>query len=205
MVEISAADVDQLYRRSIIMYKGRPARVLNVDQNKDMHVLSLITGKKGVVPFKQGDFKPSLGRIGFINNNGHAFYAVRHPSRRYSIGLTSSNVTVHALEHRNDKWRVAQDQVLSMNVRGWGQALLNDYPKFRDAITIAKDNNGSCAFDKQFAVDANRNIYFKQKRVGVIPSRMSTTGRILFDAPFQFLEILVGNHYDKTVRTFAAA
>lgn len=205
MVDISAADLDQLYAKSIIMYKGRPARVLHVDRNKDMHMLGLISGKKNIVPFKQADFKPSLGRIGFINNNGHAFYAVRNPSRRFSIGLTTSNVAVHVLEHRNDRWRVAYDQVMSMNVRGWGQALLNDYPTFRDAITIAKENGGSCAFDKQFAVDSNRNIYFKQKRVGVIPSRMSTTGRILFDAPYQFLEILVENHYDKTVRTFAAA
>jgi hypothetical protein len=39
MVDISAADLDQLYAKSIIMYKGRPARVLHVDRNKDMHMI----------------------------------------------------------------------------------------------------------------------------------------------------------------------
>lgn len=205
MVDITAADIDQLYSKSIILYKGRPARVISVNHNKEVTILGLMSGRKNVVPFSQADFKPTLGRIGFINHGGFAFYVVRQPARRYSIGLTSQNTSVYPIIRNGERARATWDQVISMNTKGWGQALLNDYPAFRDAINIAKETGGACAFDKQFAVDFDRRIFFKKQCVGHIQPRMSTIGRIEFTHEFQFLEILLENHYDKTVRTFAAA
>lgn len=205
MVDITVADIDQLYSKSIIMYRGRPARVVEVNRNKEVTILGLMSGRKSVVPFNQLDFRPVLGRIGFINHGGFAFYVVRNPARRYSIGLTTQNTHIYSVTRDANQVRDSYNQVTKMSSKGWAQALMNDYPTFRDAINIAKETKGSCAFDKQFAVDAQRNIFFKKQIVGHIPSRMSTIGRIEFQPAFQFLEILVENHYEKTVRTFAAA
>jgi len=205
MAELSVADISQLYADSIVLYKDRPARIITVHNDKTVTVLGLYSQRRNRVEFNQKDFKPTLGRIGFINHGGHAFYAFRRPSRRFSIGLTRNNTEVNSICRDMHKIINAYDQVRNMNTKSWAQALFAEYPTFRDAIRIAKETDGSCAFDKQFAVDSSRNIFFKKQLVGTIPVRMSSVKRIQFKPDYQFLEILLENHYDKTVRTFAAA
>lgn len=205
MAELSLADIEQLYNKSIILYKGRPTKVMNVGRDGGITILSLANGRKSVVPFVKADFKPTLGRIGFINHGGHAFYAMRTPMRRYSVGLTSANTVISMLEgHRNVAYR-AYDAVAAMNHACWNAALTSNYPTFKDAIAIAKETQGSCAFDKQFAIDHERNVFYKTNRVGVLPARASTYGRIEFKPEYQFLQLLIEPNYEKTVRTFEPA
>ncbi len=205
MAELSIADIDQLYNKSIILYKGRPSKVIGVSRDGNLNVLTLANGRKNVVKFVKADFKPITGRIGFINHNGHAFYAYRTPMRRYSIGLTNQNTSIRYLVgHQNLAYK-AMDKVVMMDSVAWDSALTNDYPSFKDAIRIAKDLNGSCAFDKQFAIDFQRNIFYKHICVGVLPVRASTIARIEFNPGFDFLQVLLEPNYEKTVRTFEAA
>lgn len=204
MAEIATGDLEQLYGKSIVLYKGKPVKVLTFNL-REATVLSLITGRKMHVEFKAEDFKPPVGRIGFINHGGHAFYVMRNPVRRFSIGHTQYNTVVRVLDGHRDNQYAAYEQVRALNVKGWGAALMNDYPPFKNAIGIAKETEGSCAFDKQFAVDAERNIYYKHRCVGTIPPRTTKLGRIQFQPEFQYLELLVEPHYEKTIRTFEPA
>lgn len=205
MVELSVADIEQLYYKSLILYKGKPAKVLSINRDKTVMLTILASQRKVVVPFIQDDFKPVLGRIGFVNHGGFAFYVQRMPVRRYNIGLTQQNTVVRGISRHHPEAFRAYDAVAALNTKSICQALDNDYPTLQSAIKAAKEREGSVAFDKQFAVDHMRNIYFKATKVGAIPLRYSARNRIRFEPEYEFLEILVEPHYEKTVRTFEPA
>lgn len=203
MAELSLNDIEQLYVGSICKFRDEVVRVNSVNQDRDVTITLLQYNKKARVHFNREDFTPTRGRIGFVNEGGHALYVTRQPVRRYSVGITSYNISIKCLPNYRVPSMKAADSLLRLNTKPWSQALKNEYPTLSEAIQIAKDTQGSCAFDKQFAVDKNRVIYFKTQAVGHIPPRMSTTKRIILSDEFSHLELLLKQNYDETLRTIS--
>jgi len=205
MAELNHNDVYQLYMDTICTYKGSPVRVTSIDRDLTVNIIMLRHGKNVVVKFDQELFGPPMGRIGFVNEGTHCVYVTRQPVRRFQIGLNRGNIKLHSMPFEDRK---AADRdyniVYKMTSKGWAKALDNEYPSLAEALRIVTGHGGIVAFDKQFAVDAKRRIYYKTVEVGHIPPRMSTVKRIVFKEQFSHLDTLAVYSYDKTTRTIAA-
>lgn len=201
MAELALNDIEQLYVGSICKFRNEIVRVNSVNVDREVSITLLRYNKKALVKFNQDDFTATRGRIGYINEGGHAFYTTRQPVRRYSIGLTNGNTQISYLPKFRRESHRAIEIVSRMASKSWAYALSNEYPTLSQAIQIAKESNGSCAFDKQFAVDKDRIIYFKNDPVGSIPPRTSTIKRIVLAPEYAHLELLLKQNYDETVRT----
>lgn len=207
MADITVADLEQLYTKTLVLYKGKPVHIQGVTGDRKIHIVDVSNKRKDVVPYERGAITPIRGRIGFVNHNGHALYIQRRPARRYQVGINLHNSKLDYLQqHRfHPTLSRAIDQVGSFAIPGFAASVNNIYPSLAEAIAIAKSSGGSCAFDKQFAVDSSRRIFYKTSHVGNIPARCSTVKRIVFIEGFEFLQTLIEPCYEKTVRTFEAA
>lgn len=207
MPDINLGDLEQLYYKTIVMLKGSPVLITSFDPERNMYYLDLRTGKKHHCKFVADDVKPVAGRVGYINHNCHSFYMQRMPVRRYQVGLNTGNCKLlyHEQQRHHQTFLNSHTQVSRLSVGSIANAILNIYPSFREAVGTAKVSGGSCAFDKQFAVDNERNIYYKTKQVGVLPARSLSVKRIQFKEGFEFLETILEPHYEKTIRTFEVA
>lgn len=204
MAELALNDAIQLYHDTICMYKGQPVRVVSIDVDFNVLLIYLRQDKRTKVKFEHELFGPPLGRIGFVNEGVHAFYITRQPIRRYQVGISRGNIQARGVPGNSlQAFRRDQDACRRMSSKAWGKALDNDYPTLVAAMRIASEHNGSVAFNKQFAVDFNRFIYYRDKRVGYIPPRMSTVKRITFDKGYEYLDTLLTQSNDKTTRTIA--
>lgn len=169
MPEIDHADIVQLYCNSVIMYDGRPCFVKYYNnQSNDITLYDLYYQREFDIKFKRSLFKPVRGRIGYVNHNGLSAYLSRAPIRQYSIGLTYNNLkcSYNQFERLNKLNRKLIDELTSLQIKGIADAIANKYPSLDEAFKIAKKTNGSCAFDKQFAIDYDARIYYKSKYVG---------------------------------------
>lgn len=203
MPELSEADIGQLFGDSVCLYDGHPVKVVRAGNN--MRILNLEHGKESTVKFDFNKFKALKSRLGFVNVNGVAFYAARTPSRNFSVGITQRNVKINApnpgLYNRN-AYHAAYDRVRKMVGKEWFDTIKGSYPNLATAIKVAVNTKGLCAFDRQFAIDCNRNVYYKLTKVGSLPERARSTNRVTFYKGCEHLELLLNPDYDKTVRIF---
>lgn len=207
MAELGLADLDQQYSKCLINYKGRIVYVGGFDGALNIHYTDISTGKRHEEKVDVKALKPILNRLGFVNHNGHALYLRRVPVRRYQVGISTNNSNVLFIEHFRYHKTISRalDQVRRLTVKSIVDMFNNSYPPLKNAIDIAVASEGACAFDKQFAVDCHRNIYYRNRRVGTIPPRCTTLKRIEFNKGFEFLETVLEPSYEKTVRTFETA
>jgi hypothetical protein len=207
MAEINARDAHTMYANCLVIYNNKVVKVKGIDEALKTNIIDLETGRSYSVNFNRESFRPIVGRIGYVNHNGHAFYVMRKPSRVYKVGLSSENMKVTYIRgHRpNATLLRSLDKISNLTSGAFVNAVANDYPTLAVAIRVAKGSNGSCAFDKQFAVDFDRNIYYKGSVVGSIPARCSTKSRIEFLPQFHFLSFPLEATHENTPTTFEAA
>lgn len=205
MVNIPEADLGQLYANSIVMYDGHPVKVTRA--GKQMRIYNLEHGKESTVPFNMERFKPVRSRLGNVNIDGCTFYVSRRPARRFSIGLTTANLVMQnvslgpAKNYR--RLHEALDKLGRLTGKEWVNTINGEYPTLFLAYKIAQKTEGICAFDRQFSVDYERRIFYKDTHVGVLPERTRATNRIEFFDGCKHLELLLDKKYEKTSRTIA--
>lgn len=205
MDEILYDDLHTMYLGSVCMYKGEPVKVEQVfmRDKPTFTLLYLALGKHVDVKFSLKDFSAPVGRIGFVNHGNMAWYVTRRPSRQWSVGLKSGNVlikSVNSMYRKVGSERVRQE-VGKMGIKAVALALKGDYPKFEEALKLAVEHRGVYAFDKQFAIDADKNIFYKTELVGKL-TRGKQLQHVEFLPEREYLELPLMQHYDKTFRTF---
>jgi hypothetical protein len=209
MNDILYDDLYTLYLGGVCLYRGEPVKVLNI-QNRDkptFTVLNLEHQQRIDVVFNMKDFSAPLGRIGFINHSNDAWYITRKPSRQWAIGIKSSNVAIKRVT--SDYTRIgaagerARKEVVGMELKALSLTIKGTYPKFEEALAKAVEHKGVYAFDKQFAIDAAKNIFYKTSLVGKL-KRGKNLQHVVFHPGFEYLELPLMQHYEKTFRTFGA-
>ena len=204
MDEMSVHDIQRDICSTLVLYRGVPVQATAITPNgKTLTVKRVMDDKEMKVPFSLNDVTALRGRIGMINGTaGCVYYMWRIPMRRMSIGITANNSRVEEIIGSD---REEYRSIREFNHHGLDDAINNRYPSFEQAIKYAKSANGGCAFDKQFAVDNQRNIYYKDRGiVGTVKAGGSSIDDIKWRDSFEHLVILLENDYEKTVRTFRA-
>lgn len=202
MDEISLEDLEMLYNKTLVLYKGSPVFVSSINGDRRLNIFHLETQKSEYVDWSFEDFKPPTRRIGMVNCHNTVIYVTRQPYRKYQVGMSPNNMY---FEYIRD---VAQDvdyispaltKVKKLHGREVLNALKGDYPSLTKALKAVKEmeKNGSMAFDHQFAVTKNKEIIYKTSKVGTV----SVKGEITFDKGFEHLEIMIGDNCEKTLRT----
>lgn len=193
-------DINQQYMNCVVLYKGEPVKVTAVGVNK-VNITHLKTQKKSSVNFNLVDFTPPNFRLGMLNTDSGAVYISRKPVRNMQVGLSSKNVVIEALPA--PYLRGANEVIKAANMLNsveLAECISGEYPDFRTCIEYVKEFNTVIAFERQFAIDAAFNIYYKTRKVGVLPRNCRSIERIQFDKPYEYLSMAVG---ETCVHTFA--
>lgn len=201
--KLSHADIQQLYDKNLMIHKGVLVKVggFEFDRPVSCSLLNVSTGKKTRVEFKQEDFKAPEKRIGFVNHKQAVVYVVRNPVRRYGLGINTENSECRLLPSKYyplDR-SITRDKVRTLEVVDVYKAYANKYPTMKEAIENAVAWKGACAFDKQFAVTYDMQVYYKDLPVGEIVDDV-----LKFKNEYSYLEIVLESNYEKNSGTFKA-
>ena len=201
---ISDADVRQFYNKTLCLYKGEPVYVREAAAGR-ISIVHLQTGKKEVVDFQPEDFGPLRSRIGMINESGAVFFMKRTPVRLMQVGHSLNNCRLETviLSNVEGGQRLATDRLRSLQTPSLYSAIKGEYPSFQTALkSITEDGRAGIAFDKQFAIDNRRNIFYRLQRVGVLPEGSKKIGDIQFKKGLEYLSLLLEQNYEKHSRDF---
>lgn len=167
-MDISVRDLRTMYQHSVVLWKGVPVYISEIDEAYKVKIFDLGVQKYKIVKWIPENFIPPSVRIGYVNMGTNCFYAHRIPARRYKIGLSSDNVIRLEQDHRmSPAEKEEAGNILSrFKSTSLYDALMNKYPSLEEAFQEAKDNNGYVAFDKQFAVGYDGQVFYKGRQVG---------------------------------------
>lgn len=193
MPEMSRQDIEQKFYDSVLMYEKRPVLFRRMAADKSCRIFDLLEQKEEQVEFDFKKFLPPAPRIGFINIGGSVLYAARLAIRRYKVGLSTENLSIHTLKVRYPDGDAAHyvKKIKSLERKELGEALLRKYPTLSQAVRKVSQFEGACAFDKQFCIDQSHNIFYKTDKVGKYNS-----GDIVFDEGYKHLDILLEKRFE---------
>lgn len=202
MLEIAVDDLRQMYKDSVVFHKNKPVYIEQIGGNGDVAFLDIIAQRREILPFSIKNFVTPTRRIGMVNIMGGVVYAYRLPVRKYKVGISGENIRVSTLDvdfprmgRSNPRTMVAGLQCIEV-----GEALLNKYPTLNQALKMLGEMTYAVAFDKQFAIDRHRNIFYKTQRVGMLPEGKTKVDDIVFSKGNEHLILLLDGNYEKTVR-----
>lgn len=199
---LNLADARQLYANSLLMYKGKPSFVLNINADFNARIRDLASGREHTVAFNTNDFKAVGNRLGFVNINCSAVFIFRKPVRLYSVGITQNNLgTSYSRDcFMGGNANTVVGLISTLQVNSLVDTIEGIYPEFGEAYQLAKDFEGSYAFDRQFSVDCRSNIFYKNNWVGVATGK--TIDKIVFNNGYEYLNLILGNIDEKDPRQF---
>ena len=202
MDEVSVQDLTTYFKNTVAMVKGRPWHILQISRDKTLQGKDLLTGEVKAVAYDPRVVTGPTTRLGMVNINGVAYYLKRRPVRRYQVGISAENTRPYILDGVNYNNAAVDNRVLN-NVHSIEVAntLIGKFPSFQEALISVKQFGGVVAFDRQFAIDEERNIYFKTKRVGRLPRMVSNPDHIVFNKGYEYLSCIVTEvTYEKAKR-----
>ena len=207
MDEISIGDIEALFCKTLVLYKGTPVYFKSISMGREAILLVLEHGKDIRVKFELEDFSAPRGRIGFVNHGNLAFYFARRPRRQYAVGVNTHNIVVSTLRYlSHERQMAAHSEICAFNKKALHFAMLNQYPKFKEAFEQAVKTGGAVAFDKQFAIGSDGMIYYKNKLVGKHSlDKEPSLKNIKFEKEFDFLQLPLLQNHGKAAKTFRPA
>lgn len=199
---LTLADARQLYSGCLLLYKEKIIYLISIAGDFKSRILYLETGKEVNVAFNTVDFQPIGNRLGFVNSNCCTFYLSRKPIRLFSVGITMNNLGI--VYHRDclqgGNFMAVLGSIQHLQIRELCDTINGIYPEFTEALELAKDFQGSYAFDRQFAIDGRANIFYKNKHVGFCKSK--SVDSIEFKPGFEYLDLLIRGEHEKNPRNF---
>lgn len=206
-LEMPVEDLNRDLRGCVVMYKNKPVYVTSVGRDGEVVFRELLSQQEGRAPFTIKDFTNPVRRVGFVNLMGSILYVSRVPHRKYYMGLNPQNIQVKSIAGVAYPQGAAymKQRILSMCIPEIGNAIMDKYPSLSEAIKHTRKHGGAMAFDKQFAVSADRIIYFKGDEVGTVDLVAKCGSDIKWEQGKEHLQLLLDGNYEKTVRDFRPA
>lgn len=186
--EMQAADIQQKLEKSILMRNNRPYIFLQFGGAK-VRVFDLLDQKETVIDYNEDDWKAPLPRLGMVNINGSVVLAKRIPIRRYKLGLSNENLDVQTIpgivypDRGGDR---SVREVMGLKSKALAQTIMGQFPSLTQAIQKVTQFDGAVAFDRQFCVTSDMQLYYKDTCVG-----KHDGSNISFNDGYQHLSVLV--------------
>lgn len=203
MDEMSVQDIRRDYVGCLVMYKGVPYVFQDIDEGKKAVLVTLDTQEFVLAPFNVKTIHAVEKRIGLVNIYGLAVNVTRLPKRVMAVGMRRENTKFYAMSaRRTHESEIEYDNLFDFKHKGLIDAINNTYPTLIEAAEKAKKERGTCAFDKQFAVNSVRDIMFY---TGQLVGSFNEDGKIVLNKEFIHLGTLLGNYHEKTARVIKEA
>lgn len=205
MAELHYDDVRQQYNDCIVLKGNEPVMLKVVDHDGAgtiVRVTVLRTGKNDTEVFKQANFRSPAVRLGFMNVKKTCIHVSRLPVRKMQVGINLQNVRFTQLPNDEDYAALKIAQRMGAEFRN---TIVGDYPTFDKAMKLVLEDHHAVAFDRQFAVDNELNVYYKGLRVGTVGKNVRNSDNIAFKAGYEHLAILIGDKYEQSLRRTRAA
>lgn len=202
--DMSKADQQQLFSGSVVMYNGAFVFVESIGVN-EYKLWDLMGQKSVVVP---GDayqkFTPVYKRLGFVNLPSSIAWVIKTTVRQYIVGICSGNIKVEIDRVRGVRYDVLERD-LSVNgllkSKSFHSCLVGNYPTLKEAIKTSEEFRHPVAFDKQFFINYDRTVGFKNLGiVGRLKPKLVGVGSIEFEPEYEHLKILLENPCGKDLR-----
>jgi len=165
--DISYDDLNILLSKSVILYADKPVYVsdINYDKVLDLKFFSREKGKS--VPLNDPLLNFTPVKLGMCNHGGAAFYLCRVPARQWCQGLSEKTLRITDFSQSNKG--VAKAEIAKLKAKGLASCILGEYETLEKTIDVLQreENVVSMAFSREFALDKEMNLYFKQDKVGM--------------------------------------
>lgn len=199
--KVTVADLCIFFNGQVVLYKDKPAKVKAISADRVFKILDLESGKTVLDKDAIKYITPPLRRLGMVNVDGWVFYLSRKPIRVMQMGLSSQNVSLKELDMGSEEsLAAARKKASELECREIADCLFNRYPSIADCIINNREFGGGMAFDKQFAIDSRRRIWYKTAVVGELPKNCSTAAKIEWKKGYEFLTLLLDGNYEKDSR-----
>jgi hypothetical protein len=199
-------DLRTFYQGTVAMFKRIPVYVVGVGTGREMRIRNLLNNRESVELYDPKTFASSVNRLGMVNVKGTAYYLQRTPQRRYQMGINKSNTvsrTLPGVDYRGHD--VGRDEMGRCDCVEVAKTLIGKYTTFPEALEIVKTFGGAVAFDRQFAIDQHRAVFYKSKIVGQLPRMCTGPEMIVFDQGFEYLKSVIGEpSYEKIASSIGA-
>jgi hypothetical protein len=188
MLDLSLEDCKTKYTGCIMMIDGEAKLVLNTIAVDTFYGHDLRTGVPQEWAVNEKNLKAPT-RIGNVQVGHGVAYVSRNATRMWKAGLTRDNLNVQVVPSPAGSvtTSVIKKTVQSLEHKGIALALENEYPSLTVARRKAKQHEGTYAFDRQFAVDCNDKIWYKNHHVGEV-----VKGSVVFHDSAVSLQYLLG-------------
>jgi len=202
MDDMDIIDIKRDIVNTLISYKGIPHYVANVDDGKRLHIHEIGSNEVLLVDYRE--ISTITGRIGMISDGeGSVYYVSRNPVRKFFIGLHKEVMLFTRIHEMKNTTYHGLGEIKRLTAKTLADSIQNKYPPIAEAFKEAKRLKGAIPFDKQFAIDKTGNIYYKTGDiVGNLPPKCITIYQIKLLNRFEYLQPLLENSCEKTVRTF---
>ena len=176
-------DLKTMFLRTLVIYKGSLVFVSEICPDRSCLLFSLKTQKQMTLENPFDDFSTQAMRIGMVNLHAHCLYVERLPVRKWRVGLDLSNLSVHAFPECGENYRKSKAEFDTLTCSAIAKAVFSEYPSYKEAYESVKKYNGIMAFDKQFAISSNGELFYKHYHVG----EATDAGPVLLKK-YQYLE-----------------
>lgn len=202
MDDMEIPDIRRDIVNTLISYKGIPHYVVNVNADKKLLISEVGSNESLLVDYQ--NISAITGRIGMTSDGeGCVYYIARYPTRKFFIGLNQGVMLFTRVYETKNTHYEGLTRIKGLTSKYLVEAIQNKYLPIREALKEAKNLKGAMPFDKQFAIDKASNIYYKTGDVvGKLPPASSTIYQIQLLKEFEYLQPLLENSCEKTVRTF---
>lgn len=201
---VSLEDLRTFWKGCIALYKGKPVFVIGIGGERGAFtatVKDLRTGDRWVVELEADSLSPPDGRLGYVNLNGEVLYTQRKPVRRFMMGINDGNIGVDRADQYR-RYEKGEIHRLSTSSIEFCRTLEGSYPTLKEALNEVLTFGGSCAFDRQFAVDEERRLFYKNRLVGKVGRGAIDARGIVLNDNYSFLKSVIGEfNYEEALRT----
>ncbi len=201
---LSYGDQKQLFLGCLLIWKNKFVKVMSISDRHLYRLWILQDQKEILVENAYLDFTPPYRRIGMVNVHASCVYVMRKPVRQWQVGYSSSNCQIASLPTHYPEGEVTSRALIKdFTSKTIFDALTNKYPSLKEAVNSAELSDGCFAFDKQFAINFERKVFFRNEVVGALPKNRVGPQSIKWSQEKQYLSLLLENNHEKDLRTVA--
>lgn len=187
-IDMSLSDAKRDYVGVVMMHKGVPVLVSGIDDDFQVTIVSLRSGKSKIVSKEVLFAMTPPPRLGMVNTpDRNAVFVVRLPHRRYQMGVSSNNLL--SIQIGNSDMPRSVGSSGFYRTKEFADTITGTYPKFYAALLMAREKNIIVAFDRQFALSSS-TLYYKDKAVGRINNTVQSFSDVLFHDKYKFTKKL---------------
>jgi hypothetical protein len=183
----SYEDLRTMFLRTLVIYKGSLVFVSEIGPDRNCALFWLKTQKQRVVQNPFDSFTTQAMRIGMVNIHSHCVYVERLPVRKWRCGVDLSNLSVHNFPEGGENYRQSKETFHTLTCSAISDAVFGVYPTYKEVYDHLQKFNGVMAFDKQFAISSEGDLYYKTTRVG-----SATQDGPEFTLKYQYLKQVMG-------------